>query len=84
MRHFDETSWWNILMRHFDETFWGGILKDILQDILMRHFNETLWWDILIAFEELSCPVITYDDLWYGDDVNGIALRQFWLSLGYL
>ena len=24
---------------------------------------------------------MNFDDLWYGDDVNGIALWQFWLSL---
>ena len=28
---------------------------------------DDLWW-----------PVMTFDDLWYGDDANGIALWQFW------
>ena len=51
----------------------------------MRHFDETLWWDIwwdiLMEFEEIWWSVMTFHDLWYGDDVNGMALLQFWLSL---
>ena len=86
MRYFDEIFWWNILwdilLRHFDEIFWW--------DIVMRHMDETHWWDILmghidetfvLVFYEFSGPVMSFKDLWYGDDVDGMALWQFWLSL---
>ena len=70
-------------MRHFDDTFWfvRDVLRDILRYIMIQHDDEKLWWDILMALEELWWPVMTFDDLWYGDNVNGMALWQFWLSL---
>ena len=69
MRHFDKTFWWDFLMRNFDETFWW--------DILMKHYDETYRLS-LKNFDDLSWPLMTFDDLWYSDDVNGMAL---WLSL---
>ena len=86
LRYFDETFWWQILMRHNDKTFWW--------DILMRHFDETFWWDILIRHmncilrtlmtcNDLWWHLMIFDHLWYGDDVNGMALWHFWLSLVY-
>ena len=61
-------------MRHFDEAFW--------QDIFMRHFYEIFGRDILTRhIYDLWKILMTCNDLWYGDDFNGMALWQFWLSL---
>ena len=47
----------------------------------MGHIDETHWWEIVMAFQKHWLPVMTFDDHWYDDDVNGMALCQFWLSL---
>ena len=47
----------------------------------MKIFDDKILCDNLMAFEEIWWSVITFDDLGYGDDVNEMALRQFWLSL---
>ena len=86
MRHFDQTFWWELILyiliiylhetfsyQHFDDTF--------CRDTSMRHIDETPCCEISIAFEKLWLPVMTFDNLWYGDDVHGMALWQFWLSL---
>ena len=61
-------------IKHFDATFWW--------DIFMRHFDKTFLWDIFIRhIDDLWTTLMTSNDLLYGDDVNGMALWQFWLSL---
>ena len=96
MRHFDETFWWYNLIRHFDETFWWYIMIrlfdeklewKILMDILMRYFDEKFWLKLLMTqFDglwKIWRSVLTFNDHRYSDDVNEMALCQFWLSLVY-
>ena len=65
MKYFDKTFKEDILMKIFDETFWGNILGHIL----MKRFGDIFWWDILMKYFELYWPFMTFDDLWYGDDI---------------
>ena len=77
---FDEQFWWYIfmrhLMRHSNET--------LCWDIIMKPFYETYWSEIWMAFDELWWPVMTFYYVWFGDDVNGMVLWQFLLSLVWL
>ena len=75
MRHFDEIFWWDIPKRHSDETLgWN---------ILMTHIDKTHWWETWMAFEKLWWHLMTLDDLWYGNDVNGMPYDSFDCFLFY-
>ena len=44
-------------------------------DILMRHFYDTFQQDIFMRhIDGLWRNLMTFDDLWYGDYGNGMAL----------
>ena len=51
----------------------------------MKLIDVTHWWNTLMrnlyGHWKLWWPVLAFQDLWYGEDVNGMALWQFWLSL---
>ena len=83
MRCFHEPFRLDVLIRRFDETFW----LDVWWDSLMRRFDEMFQLkfcrDILIAFKDFWQPVMTIDDLWYGDDANGMQCYQKCPNLGF-
>ena len=47
-------------------------------EMLMRHFDKKFLWDILTRqIDGLWRTLMTFNELWYGDDFNRMALRQF-------
>ena len=85
-----DDGWCKKVQKVYIDGWWGWkkvqkvqkVQKIFWQDILMRYFDETFWQDILMRhIDGLWKPLMTCNDLWYGDDFIGMALWQFWLSL---
>ena len=80
MGNFYRAFWWKMLMENFYGTFWWDIFIAFDDRWWPLLTVDDCWWQ-LMTIDDLWWPLMNGDDLWNGNDGNGMASWQFWLSL---